>query len=471
MDTSETSFEQSVLTRLPLADAVMTIARHVLEPTVLNELYEENRGASYQKSLSFAEMVELIRHALIGPKKSLRAHLDAAAEAQTLSATPRAVYDKLSRMPIAASQALLCQCTDRLRRLVPTETVSPNIPASMAHFSVVLLDGKLIKHVPRRLRPLRLDRVNASTLLGGRALAAYELNSGMVLGFHSHPDGEANDVKFVPEVLSMLECREGLRRPLYVCDSAFGTVMQAQRMAERGDFIMRLHGGTSFIRDESVPVLVGEDRFGRETRDESGWVVRLGDGVRMPVRRISVERDLEPLKVITSLMDRERYPANDILELYLHRWQIETMFQEETEVFDLRRLIGTTPKAMLFQMALCMLIYNVIRVVKHYVADAGKQKVEDVSSEKLFGDVNEEMTAAYKLIPEPELYELIREFDSPIDLVEWLRARLAPCWKKIWLKAKREPRDPSRPIPPRPLKIRQTKCHDSVHRILERQQT
>ena len=92
----------------------------------------------------------------------------------------------------------------------------------------------------------------------------------------------------------------------------------------------------------------------------------------MPVRRISVERDLEFLRIVTNLMDRERYPANDILEVYLHRWQIETMFQEVTEVFDLRRLIGTTPKAMLFQMALCMLVYNVVRVVKHYVAEAGK---------------------------------------------------------------------------------------------------
>ena len=61
MDASETSFEQSVLTRLPLADAVLTVLRHVLEPTALNELYEENRGASYRKSLSFAEMVEPVR--------------------------------------------------------------------------------------------------------------------------------------------------------------------------------------------------------------------------------------------------------------------------------------------------------------------------------------------------------------------------------------------------------------------------
>src|SRR5687768_3222069 len=40
------------------------------------------------------------------------------------------------------------------------------------------------------------------------------------------------------------------------------------------------------------------------------------------------------------------------------RWGIENVFQQVTEVFELRRLIGSTPQAGVFQAAFCLLLYD-----------------------------------------------------------------------------------------------------------------
>ena len=57
------------------------------------------------------------------------------------------------------------------------------------------------------------------------------------------------------------------------------------------------------------------------------------------MRRITVYRDgQEPLEIITDLLDADRYPANDLLELYRQRWGIEQVFQKVSEVFHLTNL-------------------------------------------------------------------------------------------------------------------------------------
>ena len=45
-------------------------------------------------------------------------------------------------------------------------------------------------------------------------------------------------------------------------------------------------------------------------------------------------------------------------------WQIETVFHQITDVFSLKHLIGTQPKAVLFQLSFCLLLYNTLQVVR-----------------------------------------------------------------------------------------------------------
>ncbi len=186
-----------VLARMPLAEAVLLLWRWIADESHLERLFQKFRGRSYEKLISFTVLVHLISDALLQYRGSARRSFERAAEVGELEASLRATYGKLSRIPIALSMGFLAECSDRLRSLYP-ERAKTKLPKSLRGFHVVVLDGKAIKRVAKRLKLLRGI---PGGLLGGRALVALELASGFSVAMHAHPDGDANDVRFVPELL------------------------------------------------------------------------------------------------------------------------------------------------------------------------------------------------------------------------------------------------------------------------------
>ena len=65
-------FNVELLSRLPLAQAVLLTLSHVAQPSFLEDLYERYRGRTYQKVLSFPVLVHLISDALVQHKGSGR---------------------------------------------------------------------------------------------------------------------------------------------------------------------------------------------------------------------------------------------------------------------------------------------------------------------------------------------------------------------------------------------------------------
>ena len=142
--------------------------------------------------------------------------------------------------------------------------------------------------------------------------------------------------------------------------------------------------------------------------------------------------------VITDLLDEKVFPALELLELYFMRWGIERMFQQVTAVFALRQLIGSTPKATIFQASFCFVLYNLIQVIKGYAAAAGERKVEEVSGEKLFKDVTRELTTwsvagtrskkSLATISAPRTTEEVKT-----RMWQLLRSSWTPLWQKAKL--------------------------------------
>src|SRR5206468_3013217 len=115
---------------------------------------------------------------------------------------------------------------------------------------------------------------------------------------------------------------------------------------------------------------------------------------RIAARRITLHRPGEDdVAVVTDLLDERAHPADDLLAVYLGRWGIERVFQQVTEVFGLEKLIGCSPEATVFQCALCMVLYNVLQILRAQVATAAGQPAEKVSAEQLFVDVQRQMIA------------------------------------------------------------------------------
>ena len=190
-------FDEQVLKRLPLTEAMLLLFRQVLDESTLGQIFEKYRGRCYERELSFAKLVYLIRDALVQHQGSGRQSLQRAQEAHALAVTPSGAYQKLARLPLAVSQQLLAHAATRLQGLMPASATEP-LPASLAGLRAVAVDGKTLKHVTRRLKGLRHLR---GKLLGAKLCVAMDLVQGLALAMAASENGEANEVPLTPAVL------------------------------------------------------------------------------------------------------------------------------------------------------------------------------------------------------------------------------------------------------------------------------
>jgi hypothetical protein len=450
------AFETKAWQRMPLAEAVLSLWRFAVDPEWLMDLYERERQRSYTKILEFPMFVQLIHDALLIYDGSGRASFTHARETGQLRVSDEAAFGKLKRIPIPLSQAFLAEATDRLREVFPN-TALKIVPASLQAFRVLVLDGKAIKHVAKRLKPLR---GRSGGVLGGRALVGMDYASGLAVAMHADPDGDANDVKFVPQLLPELRRRYAGSR-LWVADRQFADLVQTAHFAREGDhFLVRYNKKLRFHADPSRPPRTGHDALGRVFMEDWGWIGGPKDKRRREVRRITLKRPgEEDIVLLTDLLDAETYPASDLLKLYAERWGIERMFQQVTEVFHLNALIGGTPRATVFQFGFCLLLYNTIQVVRATIAAAEGREVETISTEKLFEDVQRELTACTVVLNVEQMVNRVDRSWQAKELKARLKQLLRGAWRDRWLKAKSYRRRPHPPVP-------RLGVHMSVHRIL-----
>jgi hypothetical protein len=201
------------------------------------------------------------------------------------------------------------------------------------------------------------------------------------------PDGERNECRLMPQVIE--QTRHVVSGPrLWVLDRQFCDLVQTARCSEAGEhFLIRYHKKVQFWPEPTQPTTVTQEAQGRHIEEEWGWLGAKFNRDRRFVRRLILTRPGdEAIILVTDLLDAGQYPAADLLTVYRARWGIERVFQQITEVFALRRLIGSTPQATVFQAAFCLLLYNMIQVLRGYIATTQPQPclAEALSSEQLF---------------------------------------------------------------------------------------
>lgn len=383
------AFEQELLRRSPLAAAVLEAFEFSFEPQLLGRIWEQHRGRCYEDELSFQDMLRLMREALIrhdGSAHKLFVELEDRGQEPVDESN---FYRKLANTPVQVTRALLRECTARLGQLMPQPPATR--AACFDGFELIIGDGKKIKNATKRLKP---SRPYSGKLLGAKALVAVNARTGLAIAMSDSLDGLSNDVPLVPELLRQLQ--ELIERPiLSIWDRQFDGLRTLEHLSAReGDaFVVRMAQLHTPFAVESV--VESTDEQGRRIRDEIGMLGRKKTARRL--RRITLFRDAdqgqEDVVLLTNLLDREAYPADDLLGLYRCRWGIEQVFQQVTETFSLQHLIGCQPKAILLQFSFCLLLYNLMQLIKAYVAEDGQVLASVVSMFYLFDDARMQLTA------------------------------------------------------------------------------
>jgi hypothetical protein len=382
-----------------------------------------------------------------------------------LSTQKRAAYDKLARLPLPLAEAFLAGLTARLRPLLPPATVPAPLPACLSGLAVVVVDGKKIKKAAKRLLA---TRGRPGKLYGGKILAAYLPADGLVVALAADPDGEANDLRLLPRALPLI--RQAVAGPrLWVADRQFCDLEQTARFSADGDhFLVRFTRRNGFVADPARSAQRGVNEAGQSYTQEWGWMGAAHDARRRYVRRLTLERPgEEAVLLVTDLVDEAAFPAAQLLAAYLLRWQIENVFQQITEVFGLRQLIGSAPGATVFQASLCLLIYNILQVIRGYVA-AGRPEpvpVTHLSTEKIFQDLQEELIGLHRVLGTEQLLGCLRVREEARAVRTRLRELLGTTWTERWKKAVNTKRRAH------PSKAKRSGAHTSVYKVLQQAKT
>lgn len=453
------AFEREVCQRLPLADAVLRLLDYVSSDDLLDGVFERHHGRSYEDVLSFPLFTHLLADTLLARDQASAHQSFLKARAQgTLPTCVEALYGKLRRVPLPLSQGFLDEATHQLRQVFPD--ASDSLPASLQGLDVYVFDGKKLKYVAKRLKPLRLLRGH---ILGGKLLVVLHAATGLAVAMEADADGETADNPLVAGAVGQVRQHPGTRPRLWIGDRLFCDLKQIPLLAAGGDFfLLRYQAKVGFHLDPLRSARTGTDAREIPYTEDWGWLGAASQPQRQYVRRITLHRPgLSALVVVTNLLDADTYPATDLLEAYWRRWGIENLFQRVTEVFDLRHLIGGSPQATVFQAAFCFLLSNVIQTVRGYIAAAQHRAPETISTELLFEDVTEELTSWHKFVSVAETQEWVQDGVQTAEQVRaYLRRRLACVWNDRWQKAPTTRRAPKE-------KTQYLKGgHCSVYRIL-----
>lgn len=448
-----------VCARLPLAETVLRLLEEVSSDAFLSDVFDRYHGRSYQRIISFPTFVALLGDALLQHHANGQQSFVRAQEDGQLDASLSAMYGKLARVPLSLSMGLLLESSCRLHALFPDAAHTP-LPASLAGMNLFGFDGKKIKHVARRLKA---TRGQLGQLYGGKVDVVLWINTRLALAMSADADGEVSDTPLLPEVVRQVRSRVGGTR-LWIGDRLFCDLDQPGLLTAEGDhFLLRYNQRVSFHVDAARPAQHGVDQRGRRYAQEWGFIGTAKDSRRRYVRRITLYRPgEEDVRILSDLLDETTYPATDLLEAYLLRWEIENCFQQITEVFDLRRLIGCSPQATVFQAAFCLLLYNVVLVARGYVAEAEKLSVEEVSTEQLFYDVRRQLIAWSAVLQTQETVALLPPLTAS-QVQTRLRQLAQGLWTERWRKDTR-PRKPPAPVP----KHYPPGGHTSVFRLLQK---
>jgi hypothetical protein len=429
-------FSATVLSKLPLADATWRILHCTLSDSWLTDLWNRKRGKCYTKVLEFSTLAGLVAEALTQHGGSGRQAFERGKESNILEVSLGSAFAKFGNLPLPLSETLLWEGTQRLEKILPRKpAVDPfPLPACWRGHEVFGIDGKAIKHVKRLLKPLRGLQAG---ILGARASVALNLRTGMAVGMLGDLDGEAGEGALSEGLLSrMAEAADG--KPwVVVLDRLYCNLCFPRRVLDAGGHLLiRYCTNTHFVADSTRPAQISRDARGERVVQEWGRLGKSEGSRALYVRRITLHlANGKLISVVTDLLDEVAYPAESLLVTYRKRWGIERVFHQITDVFSLKNLIGTSPKAVLFQLSLCLLLYNTLQVLRTHLAVHQECEAEKISNEKLFYDLNRELVAVAELIDDECLLELLGEAPTADEFRAYLEENLRGVWSKRWWKA------------------------------------
>ncbi len=420
----------------PLSVMARGVMENALSPTIVDQLFEDVAERQYTKKLLFSSIVDLM--SLVVCRIQPAIHAASQAQAETIDASIKAVYDKLDRTEPALSAALVHATAQRLGPVIDARNGAraPLLPGDR----VRILDGNHLAGTEHRIKELRTLGAGA---LPGHALVLLDPRLMLVTYVVLCEDGHAQERSLRDQVLELVRARD-----LLIDDRNFCTTNFLFGIAPRDAFfVVRPHAATLPWEFAGKRRACGRTDTGRVFEQTIRATHDAGEILLL--RRITLVLDQPTRDKETEIHLLTNVPAKDarakvIAELYRKRWLIEIAFREMEE--NLNGEINTLgyPKAALFAFSLALVSYNLMSVVKAALRAAHGAEIvqEKVSTYYLADEITMTHRGMMIAIPEDEwtvFHDLTpREMAKVlVELASNVRLSLYP----------KQPRGPKKPKP------------------------
>ena len=264
-------------------------------------------------------MAHLIADALLEHSGSGNQAFERAQEAEVLPVSITSAYDKLGNLPLAVSETLLEEGTQRMNAVLPEIPAVDPLPDCWA-------DHEVFAPTARR-SSMSNDCLSRSRFAGGhswaRASVGLNLRTGLAVAMVGHLDGEAGEAALTEVLLPKLAAAAGPGKQwVVVLDRLLQPEFPAAGVESRGHFLIRYCTNTTFVPDPARPARESRDAKGHRIVQEWGWLGKVEKAGRQYVRRITKHlRDGKEIGVVTNLLDEVKYPAEAMLTTYQSRWE------------------------------------------------------------------------------------------------------------------------------------------------------
>src|SRR3954469_8773172 len=420
----------------PLSVMAQGIMENVLNPQLLDQLFEDVAQKQFTHKLLFSTIVDLMSAVVCRIRPSIHAAFQARAE--TVGATIDAVYDKLDGTEATVSAALVRSVAARSAPVI--DAMGGGREPWLPGYRARILDGNHLPGSEHRIKELRTIGAGA---LPGHALVVLDPRLMLATDVVLCEDGHAQERSLLDRILAIVAAHD-----LWIADRNFCTTDFLFGIARRdGFFVIRQHASTlhwEFVGKRRACGRIDTGKVYEQTiraTNDAGEVLIL--------RRITVLLDQPTRDGETELHLLTNVPAKDarakvIADLYRRRWTIETAFQELEATLHSEITTLGYPKAALFAFCVALVAYNVLSTLKAALRSVhGEERVaEEVSGYYVADEI--QMTHRGMMIAIPEDEWAVFHDLPPVELAEVLirlaRAVALPRFRK-------HPRGPKKPKP------------------------
>lgn len=216
------------------------------------------------------------------------------------------------------------------------------------------------------------------------------LSHGGIEGFKTCGSAK-HDARMAPNLLAHIDQGDLLLGDRAFCSYEFIVRIVNER---QGHVLMRLHQARhrklDWRRGKKISPIERLVTWKKPTQQPSGsglskeeWDA-LPDSITLRYIKLGYENragEKAALVVVTDLLDPQQYPAEEMADLYMERWQIEVKFRDIKTTLKMEKFDVQTPRMAHKTLAMMVIAYNLLRSTMQEAAGQAGKKVHEMSVE------------------------------------------------------------------------------------------